>query len=386
MPIQPATRTQGFGTSIFTEMTALATQHQAINLSQGFPDFPGPALVKEAACRAIQADMNQYAPTHGLPVLREAIARSWLRHHGRTLDLEREITVTSGGTEALLDCALGLINPGDEVVILEPYYDAYPPDVMMAGGVPRYVRLREPDWSLPEDELRAAITPRTRVLFLNTPVNPAGKVFGPRELALIAELATRHDLCVISDEVYERLVFDGKRHVPLATLPGMWDRTVTISSTGKTFSVTGWKVGYVVAPPHLTAAVRKAHQFATYATATPLQAAVAAGLDAGETYERELLEMYTARRDQLTSALVQAGFDVVPPEGTYFLMAGYRAFSDQDDVAFCRRLVEEVGVAAIPPSAFYHDAHQTGMVRFCFAKRPETLSAAALRLGRLKRR
>ncbi|HEY1011838.1 MAG TPA: methionine aminotransferase [Herpetosiphonaceae bacterium] len=379
-----AERIRDVGTSIFTEMSALAARHQAINLSQGFPDFAGPEFVKRAAVAAIDADLNQYAPSHGLRPLREAVARSWLRHHGRELDAEAEITVTSGATEALLAAVLAVVDPGDEVIVFEPFYDAYPPDVAMAGGTPRFVRLAEPDWALPLDELRATVTPRTRAILLNTPHNPVGKVFGRAELEAIAGLAREHDLLVISDEVYERLVFDGAAHVPIATLPGMWERTLTISSTGKTFSLTGWKVGYVVAAPELTAALRRVHQFMTFATATPFQSAMAAALDAGAAYERELLDFYTARRDELVAALRSAGFGVAPPAGTYFVMADIRPFGWDDDVAFCRYLTSEIGVAAIPPSAFYHDAHQTGMARFCFAKRPETIAAAADRLQRLR--
>lgn len=379
-----ADRIQGFGTSIFSEMSALAAEHQAINLAQGFPDFAGPAFIKDAAAAAIAGDLNQYAPSQGLKVLREAVARSWQRHYDREPDPEREITVTTGATEALVAAVLAVVNPGDEVIIFEPFYDAYPPDVLMAGGVPRYIRLPEPDWALPVEELRAAITPRTRAIMLNTPHNPIGKVWSRAELEAIAALAVEHDLLVISDEVYERLVFDGARHIPIATLPGMWERTISISSTGKTFSVTGWKVGYTVAAPELSAAIRRVHQFVTFASPTPLQAAVAAGLDAGEAYERQLLNFYTARRDELVGALREAGFAVETPAGTYFVMADIRRLGWEDDVAFCRHLTTEIGVAAIPPSAFYHDNYQSGMVRFCFAKRPETIEQAAKKLARLR--
>lgn len=383
MSVAMADRIQQLGTSIFSEMSALAAQHNAINLSQGFPDFAGPAFIKQAGCAAIEADLNQYAPSNGLPVLHEAIVRSWRRHYGIELDGQREITVTSGATEALLATILALINPGDEVIIFEPFYDAYPPDVVFAGGVPRYVRLPEPDWHLPLDELHAAISPRTRAILLNTPHNPIGKVFNRAELEAIAALAREHDLLVISDEVYERLVFDGATHVPIASLPGMWERTVTISSTGKTFSLTGWKVGYAVAAPALSEAIRRVHQFMTFATATPLQAAMATALDAGTPYERQFLQFYTERRDEMLAALRAAGFGVQAPQGTYFVMADFRPFGWDDDVAFCRYLTTEIGVAAIPPSAFYHDNHQTGMLRFCFAKRPETIAAAAERLVKL---
>ncbi|MEW5855326.1 MAG: methionine aminotransferase [Myxococcota bacterium] len=380
-----AHRIHDVGTSIFSEMSALATRHGAVNLGQGFPDFAGPAFLKEAARAAISADLNQYAPSHGLPVLRSALARTYGPLYGRELDVDREITVTSGGTEAIMVSVLALVNPGDEVILLEPYYDSYPANVLAAGGVPRHVRLREPDWTLNPDELRAAITPRTRVIMLNTPHNPTGKVFSRAELELVAQLAREHDLVVISDEVYERLVFPPAEHVPLCTLPGMWERTVTILSAGKTFSVTGWKVGYAVASAALTEALRRVHQFCTFATATPLQAAVAAGLEAGEGYLAEFRAFYTARRDELVTALSDVGFRVRPPQGTYFVMADYRGLGGEGDLEFCRRLIREVGVAAIPPSAFFHDGHQTGHVRFCFAKQPQTLAAAAERLRKLTR-
>ena len=381
-----AERIRSFGTSIFTEMSALAAQHNAINLAQGFPDFAGPAFIKDAACAAIHANFNQYAPSPGLRVLREAVARSWARHHGRELDAEREITVTSGATEALLAATLAVVNPGDEVIIFEPFYDAYPPDVLMAGGVPKYVRLTEPNWALPLEQLRAAITPRTVAIMLNTPHNPTGKVWSQTELQAVAALALEHDLLVISDEVYERLVFDDAAHVAIANLPGMWERTITVSSTGKTFSLTGWKIGYVVAPPALTDAIRRVHQFITFASPTPLQVAIATGLDAGEAYERQLIHFYAARRDELVAVLQTAGFGVLSPRGTYFVMADIRPLGWDDDVAFCRYLTTQIGVAAIPPSAFYHDNYQSGMVRFCFAKRPETIAAAAAKRKEISRK
>ncbi len=378
-----ADRLKRFGTSIFTEMSALAAQHNAINLAQGFPDFAGPAFLKDAACAAIHADLNQYAPSQGIRALREAVARSWARHYRHELDIEREITITSGATEALLSAVLAVVNPGDEVIVFEPYYDAYPPDVLMAGGVPRYVRLPEPDWALPVEALRAAITPQTRAILLNTPHNPIGKVWSHAELLAVAELAIEHNLVVISDEVYERLIFDDAVHIPIATLPGMWERTITISSTGKTFSLTGWKIGYAIAAGPLSEALRRVHQFMTFASPTPLQTAMVTALDAGEAYERQLIAFYAARRAELVDALAGAGFGVAAPAGTYFVMADMRALGWDDDVAFCRYLTTALGVAAIPPSAFYHDGYQSGMIRFCFAKKPETIAAAASKLALL---
>lgn len=380
MPEPMAERIRHIGTSIFTEMTALALEHQAINLAQGFPDFAGPAFVKDAASQAINSELNQYSPSSGIAPLREAIARSWKRHTNLHLDPQSEITVTAGATEALMAAMLALINPGDEVIIFEPFYDAYPPDVMLAGGVPRYVRLPEPHWTLPVETLRAAITPKTRAIILNTPHNPIGKVWSHSELTLLAQIACEHDLLVIADEVYERLTYDDIKHVSIATLPGMWERTVTISSTGKTFSLTGWKVGYAIAAAPLTEALRRVHQFVTFCAPTPLQHAMATALDAGQAYERHLTSFYSARRNELMIALRRAGMAVLPPAGTYFVMADIGALGWSDDVAFCRFLTREVGVAAIPPSLFYHDGYQSGLVRFCFSKRAETIAAAAERL------
>lgn len=378
-----ANRLAGFGTSIFSEISALAARYQAINLGQGFPDFAGPAFLKDAACSAINADLNQYAPSTGLPTLRAAIARTWERHSKASVETDAEITVTSGATEAMFATIMALINPGDEVLIFEPFYDSYPPNVLMAGGIPRYIRLHEPRWDVDFAQVRAAITPQTKAIILNTPHNPTGKVWSRAELSQLAAIAIEHDLLVISDEVYDRLVFEDYQHCSIATLPGMWERTITISSTGKTFSVTGWKIGYAIAPNALTEAIRRVHQFVTFASATPLQAAAVVGLNAGEPYERQLLQFYNARREQLVKILRDAGLYVLPPQGTYFVMADIRDLGWENDAEFCRYLISEIGVAAIPPSAFYHDGYQSGMVRFCFAKKPETIAAAAEKLKQL---
>lgn len=381
-----ASRLSGFGESVFSEMSRLAVEHEAINLGQGFPDFPGPDLVKHAAATAINADLNQYAPSHGLPRLRRAIATTFEQSYGRAVDPDAEVTVTSGATEALLATLLAILEPGDEVILIEPFYDAYPAQVVFAGGVPRYVPLQAPGWSLDLDALAAAISPRTRAIVLNTPHNPTGKVFSREELAGIAALCQEHDLIAISDEVYDRIIFDGAVHVPLATLPGMWERTVTVNSTGKTFSMTGWKVGYAIAAPALTRAIRTTHQFITFATATPFQDAMAAAMEDALTsnYYAELAAMYTRLRDQLHQALEGAGLPVLPCRGSYFLLADISGLGFDTDVAFCRFLTTEVGVAAIPPSAFYADpATAPLLARFCFAKRPETIAAAAERLTAL---
>lgn len=381
-----AQRLTGFGTSVFTEMSRLAVACQAINLGQGFPDFAGPELVKEAAARAIHADQNQYAPSHGTPRLRQAIAATFARTYGREVDPETEVTVTSGATEALQAAMLAFVDPGDEVIFFEPFYDAYPAQVVFAGGIPRAVRMQPPNWSFDPDELRRAVTPRTRAILLNTPHNPTGKMFGRAELEVVAELASEHDLLVITDEVYDRITFDGAEHLPIALFPGMWERTVTINSTGKTFSMTGWKIGFAIAPAELSRALRGTHQFITFATATPFQEAMAIALEEADShgYYRELAERYTGLRDLLRDALASAGLPVLPIRGSYFLLADIGALGFADDVSFCRYLTSEIGVAAIPPSAFYFDpASAPLLARFCFAKRPETIAAAAERLAGL---
>lgn len=382
-----AQRLAGFGTTVFTEMSALAAEHGAINLGQGFPDFPGPDFVKEAAIEAIRADLNQYAPSHGLPRLREAIAADWATQHGVEVDPDAEVTVTSGATEALLSAMLALVNPGDEVIFFEPFYDSYVPQTVFAGGTPRVVPLQPPDWTFDHDALAAAFNERTRLFLLNTPHNPTGKVFSPQELKFIADLCIEHDVIVLADEVYERIVYDGSRHVPIATLPGMWERTLTINSTGKTFSVTGWKIGYVTGSTALQTALRTTHQFNVFATATPLQHGLAVALEtAAEVgYYDQLKADYQERRDRLMAILGDAGLPPLPVQGSYFIMSDITGLGFANDVEFCRHLVTEVGVAAIPPSAFYLDpASAPLLARFCFAKQASTMEAAAERLQRLR--
>jgi aspartate/methionine/tyrosine aminotransferase len=384
-----AQRIAGFGTSIFTEMSQLAVQYQAINLGQGFPDFAGPDFVKDAASAAIHADLNQYAPSHGTPRLRNAIAADWGQRFGRDLDVDHEVSVTTGATEALFCAMLAFLDPGDEIIFFEPFYDGYVADVTMAGGVARVVRLNPPDWSFDPEELSAAFSDRTKLFLLNTPHNPTGKVFTRAELALIADLCTRHDVTVLSDEVYDRIVFDDHVHVPIATLPGMWERTLTINSTGKTFSMTGWKIGYATGPADLNAAIRATHQFSTFATATPFQEAMAVALEtAGERgYYSQLLADYVARRDRLRAVLADAGLPPLDCQGSYFLQSDITGYGFMNDVEFCRYLVTEARVAAIPPSAFYLDpVTAPPLARFCFAKRFETIDAAAERLTELRNR
>jgi aspartate/methionine/tyrosine aminotransferase len=381
-----AARIQGFGTSVFTEMTRLAIKHQAVNLGQGFPDFSGPDFVKEAAAAAIFADQNQYAPSHGVPRLRNAIARTWSAAYGREIDPDSEVTVTTGATEGMLAALLALVDPGNEVIVFEPYYDAYAGDIAYAGGVPRFVTLHPPDWSFDPDALTAAFNAKTKVIMLNTPHNPTGKVFTRDDLELIARLCQEHDVIAITDEVYDRIIFDDTVHVPLATLPGMWERTLTLNSTGKTFSMTGWKIGYAIGPANLNAALRTVHQFSVFATATPFQEAMATAFEEAEQrgYYAQLKRDYTARRDAMRAMLEGAGLPTLTAGGTFFLLADVTGFGKPDDVAACFHLIETAGVVGIPPSVFYADPNRAAMlIRFCFAKRPETLQAAAERFARL---
>lgn len=376
---------RGFGTSVFAEMSRLAVEHNAVNLGQGFPDFAGPEFAKEAAKRAIDADLNQYAISHGQPRLRKAIAASFVSRYGREIDPDREITVASGATEVIFDAIQAFIGPGDELLAFEPFYDSYPTATVLAGGVFKPIRLQPPDWSFDLEALRSAITPRSKVLLLNTPHNPTGKVFTAEELQAIADLAIEHDLLVLTDEVYDRLTYDGAEHHPLALLPGMWERTLTINSTGKTFSMTGWKIGYAIGPASLNAAVRSVHQFVTFASATPFQEAMAEAMEMAETsdYYTQLQRDYDERRQLLDAGLRAAGYDVLPIGGSYFLMADIADRGFGSDVDFCRWLVREVGVAAVPPSAFYLDpATAPLLARFCFAKKPETIAEASRRLSR----
>ncbi len=380
-----AQRVSNFGTTIFFEMTNLANQYQAVNLGQGFPDFSGPDFLKQAAIQAIQGDINQYAPGSGRLNLREAIAQKMARHYGLSVDPVTEVTVTSGATEAIFSAIMGLVNPGDEVILFEPYYDSYLPSVQMAGGVPRFYTLRPPDWAIDPQALAALFSTKTKLIVINTPHNPTGKVYSEAELRLIAHLCQSHDVIAVVDEVYEHIVFDGCQHIPLATLPGMANRTVTISSSGKTFSMTGWKVGWAVASPELNQAVFRVHQFVTYSGAAPLQEAIATALQTSTDYYAELAAMYQANRDFLAGMLYEAGLTPIMPQGTYFIMVDISPLDFPDDVTFCRYLTTEIGVAAIPPSAFYRNpADGATLARFAFCKTRSTLEEAARRLKKLK--
>lgn len=382
-------RLEPFGTSIFAEMTRLANQHQAVNLAQGFPDFDGPTELIDEVVAAMRAGDNQYARSMGHPLLVTALAKRQARLWDLAYDPMTEVVVTSGATEAIAAALLGLLRSGDEVLLLEPFYDSYQAIVSLAGARPRYATLRFPDFELPIDELARLITPATRVLVLNTPHNPTGRVFSRSELEAVAELARRHDLWVISDEVYEHLTYDGHRHLSIAALPGMRERTLVISSAGKTFSFTGWKIGWCFGPAPMVAAVQGAHQFLTFATSTPVQAGLARfleGLDSN--YYLTLAQQYRERRDFLRTALEAMGFEVPGCQGSYFLLAGITRLTTDDDRTFALQLIRDHKVATVPPSVFYAAAPQEGrrLLRFAFCKRPETLALAAERLRGLTAR
>lgn len=371
-------------TTIFTVMSALATRHGAINLGQGFPDTEGPADMVRAAADALLDNRNQYPPLTGLPELRQAVARANERSYGLAIDADTEVVVTSGATEALAASLAALIAPGDEVVLIEPLYDTYLPAVRLLGGIPRLVRLSPPDWRLPRAALEAAFGPRTKALLLNSPMNPSGKVFDRDELSFLAGLLERHDAYAVCDEVYEHLTFGNNRHVPLMTLPGMRERCIRIGSAGKSFSLTGWKVGYVTAAAPVAAVIAKAHQNLTFTTAPNLQRAVALGLDKDQSYFTALAAELAAKRDLLSDGLREIGFAVLPCGGSYFSIADIRPLGfDGDDVAFCRHITETAGVAAIPVSAFYDGPDAPDhYVRFAFCKREAVLREAVARLQR----
>ncbi len=378
-------RLQPFGTTIFAEMSALAVETGAINLGQGFPDTDGPEVVKQAAVDAIDAGHNQYPPGIGIPELRTAIGAHQQRFYGLTYDADTEILVTAGATEAIAAALLALCGPGDEVVTFEPYYDSYAACIAMSGATRRVVTLRAPDYAFDPDELRAAMTSRTKLILLNSPHNPTGKVFTVEELGLVAELAQEHDLLVVTDEVYEHLVYEGE-HVPMATLPGMRNRTVTIGSGGKTFSFTGWKVGWACAPPELVTAVKTAKQFLTYVSSGPFQYAIAVGLQLPDAYFAEFRNEMLDKRDRLCAGLADAGFAVLRSQGTYFVTVDIRSFGETDGLAFCRSLPHRCGVVAVPSVVFYDDATAgSPLVRFACCKRTDVLDDACTRLKSLNR-
>jgi aspartate/methionine/tyrosine aminotransferase len=371
-----------YGTTIFEVMSRLAQQHDAVNLGQGFPDGNGPPDVVAVAVDYLEHGINQYPSMMGLPELRQAVAAANKRFYGLDVDWQTEVMVTSGATEALAACLFALIDPGDEVVLIEPLYDSYLPIVQRAGGVPRLLRVEPPDWKLPEQAIRDAFSDATKLILLNSPMNPCSKVFSADELALIASLVKKHDAYAVCDEVYEHLLFDGLKHVPLMTLPDMRERCIRIGSAGKTFSLTGWKVGYITAPPALLAPISKAHQFLNFTTPPNLQAAVAYGLGKDDQYFNGLSSDMQARRDFLGDGLKKIGFDVLPCQGSYFITADFRPLGfNGNDEEFCRHITVEARVAAVPVSAFYQGGDVRHFARFCFCKEESSLNEALRRLG-----
>lgn len=382
-------KAQHFTESIIRDMTRQALQHGAVNLSQGFPDFAAPDELKQAACDAINADINQYAITWGSKRFRDAIAAKTKWHLGLDVDPDREIVVTCGSTEAMIATMLATVNPGEEVILFEPYYENYGPDSILSDAVPRYVTLYPPHWTFDPDELRAAFTPKTKAIVITTPHNPTGKVFSHEELRFIADLCIEHDVLAFTDEIYEHILYpDATRdvkHVAMATLDGMRDRTVTINGMSKTYSVTGWRVGYAIAPPEITDAIRKVHDFLTVGAAAPLQEAGVTALHLPQSYYDKLQRGYQQRRDFLLGVLEESGFHCYKPDGAYYIMTDIREFGFANDIEFTKHLVRDIGVAVVPGSSFYHHPELGAQqVRFCYCKRDETLQAAAERLIKLK--
>jgi aminotransferase len=376
-----ARRTHSFTESVIREMTRVAREHDAVNLAQGFPDFAAPELLKEAACAAIRGDVNQYAITWGSPSLRHALARKYGEHYGMEVDTEREITVTCGGTEAMASVMLAVVDPGEEVIVFEPFYENYGPDAILCEARPVFVTLEAPEYRLEKAMLDAVVTSKTRAIVINTPNNPTGRVFDRDELQAIADVCIEHDILAITDEIYEHIYYEGE-HIPLATFPGMRDRTITISGLSKTFSVTGWRIGTIIAPPALTDAIRKVHDFLTVGAPAPLQEACAVGLnELPASYYEEMVTKYRERGQILVSALQQAGFACRFPQGAYYVLADFSALSDEDSMTFGKRLTREAGVAPVPGGSFF-SAPERGhsLARFVFCKRIETLHEAGERL------
>jgi aspartate/methionine/tyrosine aminotransferase len=380
-----SSKAERFTESVIREMTRLALRYGAVNLSQGFPDFPAPAEIKNAAKAAIDADINQYAITWGAKRLRDAIAAKFERTLGVAVDPEREITVCCGSTEAMMSSMMAIINPGDEVVVFEPFYENYGPDAILSGATPRFVKLQPPDWTFDPDELAAAFGPATKAIILNTPNNPTGKVFERAEFEIIRDLCVRWNCFAITDEIYEHMLYDGAQHISLASLEGMRERTLTINALSKTYSVTGWRVGWVIAPPEVTNAIRKVHDFLTVGAAAPLQEAGAVAMQLPQSYYNTLAHEYAARRDRMLGILGAAGFKCFKPRGAYYIMTDISAFGFPDDVAFAQYLVKEIGVAAVPGSSFYRDpADGRTHLRFTFCKKETTFQAATERLAKLR--
>jgi aspartate/methionine/tyrosine aminotransferase len=370
---------------VIREMTRLAMKYGAVNLSQGFPDFAAPAEIKEAARQAIADDINQYAITWGAKALRDAIVEKFERTQGVRVDPEREITVCCGSTEAMMSSMMAIINPGDEIVVFEPFYENYGPDAILSGATPRFVKLLPPEWTYDERELAAAFGPHTKAIILNTPNNPTGKVFTRSELEFIRDLCVRWNAFCITDEIYEHILYDGAEHISMARIDGMRDRTIVINGMSKTYSVTGWRVGWAIAPPEATQSIRKVHDFLTVGAAAPLQQAGAIALKSPESYYDKLAKDYATRRERLLKILSSAGFTVFKPRGAYYIMTDISCFGFSDDITFAKFLVEKVGVAVVPGSSFYNDARDgASQVRFTFCKKESTLAAAEERLSHLR--
>jgi aminotransferase len=387
MPTDVSTKTGLFTESVIREMTRRAIEFGAVNLAQGFPDFAAPAELKEAAKRAIDEEYNQYAITHGSPNFRKAIAQKARSYNNLDCDPDRNLTVTCGATEAMVAALLAVINPGDEIIIFEPFYENYGPDTIIAGATARYVALRDPDYSIDRGELEAAFSSRTKAIIINTPHNPTGKVFGRAELETIAQLCQRYDTLAITDEIYEHIIYGGARHISIASLPGMAERTITISGLSKTYSVTGWRLAYAIASERLTSAIRKVHDFLTVGAPHPLQEAGATALRLPESFYAELAAMYERKRSMLFEALSRAGLKCRAPQGAYYIMADIGHLGFSDDFAAADFMLKEVGVAAVPGSSFYHHPELgRRMLRFTFSKSDATIAAAAERLGSLEQK
>ena len=380
-PLRTARRTHGFTESVIREMTRVAREHQAVNLAQGFPDFPAPEILKEAACGAIRDDVNQYAITWGAPRFRKALERKYRDWYGLEVDGERELTVTCGATQAMVAVMLSVVDPGDEVIVLEPFYENYGPDAILSDARPVFLPLEAPEYRLDPDRLRSLVTDRTRAIVLNTPNNPTGRVFDAEEMEAVADVCRSREILAITDEIYEHILYEG-RHVPLATLDGMRERTITISGVSKTFSVTGWRIGTVLAPPELTDAIRKVHDFLTVGAPAPLQEACAVGMDELDAdYYTGIIADYRERRGILVHALRDAGFRCNAPQGAYYVLADFSGLSDEDDRTFAERLTRDGGVASVPGSSFFSVPERgRSLVRFAFCKRLETLREAGERL------
>lgn len=379
-------KASSFTESVIREMTRLALEHNAINLAQGFPDFPAPEIIKQAAVEAVNQDYNQYAITWGAKSLRDAISKKLKTTYNMDVDTEREMTVCCGSTEGMIASLLAVVNPGDEVIVFEPFYENYGPDAILCGAVPRFVKLYPPNFTFDKDELSKAFNNKTKAIIINTPNNPTGKVFTKEELKFIAGLCIENDVIAITDEIYEHIIYDGLEHIPMATIDGMRERTITVNGISKTFSVTGWRIGYVIAPPHITSAVKKVHDFLTVGAAAPLQEAAAKVMNSCDDYYKSLNDFYTVRRDYFIKVLEDVGFKCNRPSGAYYVMADIEGFGMGDDIEFSRYLIKDIGVAVVPASSFYRskDSEGKNMVRFCYCKKMETLEAAAQRLTRLK--